>query len=108
MGTLGEAQDQEQVAEAVSSSTCVKKDSNFQAITFALIGLLAAVILASYIFSTHVHKNDFYRVGTLTQVSFRILDSVSDVFFALEITYCSNWRDSELMTIFVISVSCIA
>ena len=31
---------------------------------------------------------------------------MSDLFFALEITYCAQWTDTELLYIFVLSISC--
>ena len=85
-----------------------KKKTFFQEIIIIIGICLLFIILISLIDAWYIRPNDFYNIGVLLSAAFHILDTFSDVFFALTITYYSDFKlDTALLYIFIASISFI-
>ena len=78
----------------------------FQKITLILGAGLLLIITVSYIDSKAIRKNDFHKIGSLFSASFHILDTWSDIFFAIQCTYHPDFGgpSSTLFVIFILAI----
>ena len=80
----------------------------FQQVTMLIAAGLLFIIFASFIDAKYIRRNDFHRLGSLFRTAFHILDTWSDVFFAIQCTYHPDFEllslSSPLFIIFVLAV----
>ena len=79
----------------------------FQQITMLIAVGLILMICASFADAKWIRKNDFHKVGSLFSASFHILDTWSDVFFAIQCTFHPDFElsfSSPLFIIFLLSI----
>ena len=72
-------------------------------ILLILIGSMLIVIIISYIYSSYCKINDYYRVGALFTAAAYIIDTFSDVLFAVNISH-GNEYGQILFVLFVLSI----
>ena len=79
----------------------------FQQITFIVAAVLLLIVAASFIDSKKLRKNDFHKVGSLVSASLGILNTCSDILFAVQCVYHPYFEftfSSALFVIFALSV----
>eukprot|EP01084_Bolivina_argentea_P148085 258980_1 len=92
------------VIKNTNDSKLIHKQSFFHEITIIIAAVFVIIIIISYIYSTYIHHNDFYNIGSLFSAATHILDTFSDLFFALQITYTPQFESSQLLIIFILSI----
>eukprot|EP01084_Bolivina_argentea_P215047 365059_1 len=83
-----------------------KQQSFLQHVTAVIAVILMLIILGSYIYATFFRKNDFYKLGSLISAAFHILDSLSDIFFAIQVTYSPDFGHGSSI-FFIIFILCV-
>eukprot|EP01084_Bolivina_argentea_P089697 161793_1 len=83
--------------------------SSFFHIVLVIIGCtFILVITASFIDAKFIRRNDFYKIGALILASIHCLDTLSAIFFVIQITIHPEFKQStQLITIFIITIICI-
>ena len=61
--------------------------SDFQFYIYIVISAFTLLILVSLIYSKYISRNDFYRIGALLAVAIHFNDTLSDIFFCINISF---------------------
>ena len=90
--------------EESADNGLVDQETLFQEITFIIAIILVLIVLISWIDAKYIRLNDFYLPASLITVVFHIMDTVSDIFFALTISYYPDFESTNLLYLFIASL----
>ena len=92
------------VEHQVSSDINEDTEIHLTYIIFLVIGIFAIIIVISCIYSTWLWRNDYYRLSGLMTATIHIVDTLSDAFFIVNITFYDDYPSRKLYIMLVISI----
>ena len=81
--------------------------NDFQIIIYAVILFFILLIVVSTVYSRRIKKNDFYSYSALIAVGIHFNDTLSDVFFCINISSHDEYPSSELSLMLYLSMTFI-